>query len=693
MAVFAILLPVTSRPAAGAPYAPPGAAAVDALVGRLDTLAAGLAAVGADHTVTVTVGLDADDGALGGDAALAPFASVGLPASRLTFAPPLTGRLCAMWNALAAAAVEAPPLPALAEVAPPPPTYLLLLGDDVVLRGPAAGWGDSLVADFAAAAAAGAPRDAGVVAAVDETFPGFPTFPVLHASHVGAFGGRLLPPEFDGANQGGDPYLWELYARLGAATFATDFTVANTVGGNAVSADAAPPRYARRGPAGGRCGTVAALDRDEAALRSYLSARDGVPPPPVPRMDVVVPCWRVDPAFIRRICTLPLPPRAAATTFIIIVDNPDHPRVPAVVALEAELWATARRRVRVRVNDRNVGVSASRNRGLREATAPHVLFLDDDVIPDAGLLHAYADALAASAADAPPSAARGGAPPPRRAFAGLVRFPPATTAFAAALVVTRLVYFFGAAADSPTVPWGVTANLLLPAAALGEDPFDTDAPAGGGGEDVLVCARLASAADGAAWPLLSVPAAVVVHPWWEGGRRCYRHFAGWSAGDGRLADLLPAHTYRSLPNGPELLLLVAAAAPVWVAARGGGGVVEALSAAAAVVAVDVAVAGAVTARPRRAAVANGRVRLPPSGWVGTVAAAVEAAAVLWAVDGGRLVGHVGRGRLWTHVGRRFDWWLGSMPAAVVAERRRAAVLCGGVLAVWGGLAGARWLWA
>jgi len=146
-----------------------------------------------------------------------------------------------------------------------------------------------------------------------------------------------------------------------------------------------------------------------------------------------------------------------------------------------------------------------------------------------------------------------------------------------------------------------------------------------------------------------------------------------------------------LPNGPELLLLVAAAAPVWVAARGGGGVAEALSAAAAVVAVDVALAGAVTARPRRDAVADGRVRLPPSGCVGTVAAALEAAAVLWAVDGGRLVGHARRGRLWAHVGRRFDWWLGSMPAAVAAERRRGALLGGGVLAVWGVLAAARWV--
>lgn len=646
MAVFAILLPVTSRPRHGADYATAGAG-VDAVLGRLDAVAAAVARCGPAHPATVTVGVDKADTALTREVVAAPFARLHLPVRVVVFPPALCGRLCAMWNALAAAATAAKPPDGGVYAAGPPPTHLLLLGDDVTVTAPATAWGTALVADYDALVAAGAPAATGVVAAVDATFPGFPTFPVVHASHLAAFRGRLLPAEWEGATQGGDPYLFELHARVGAAAFSARLTLVNAIGGNADAPAAPPPRYGRVAPPRGA--VAAALERDEATLRAYLTARDGVPPAPSPRLDVVIPCWRCDVAAVRRIVGLPLPPRAAATLFIVIVDAPHHPAAAAVAALEADCWARDRRRVRVRLNDRNRGVSYTRNRGLREASAPYVLFLDDDVVPSEGLLFAYAAAMAASEATAatplPPPlplrqelpARRGGAdgpdggrrrtvdggppepaapetlgPPPRlrrHAYAGVVAFPPATTAFHAGLVISQLLYFFGAPADSPIVPWGVTANLLLPVGALGDDPFDEAAPPGGGGEDILACVRLRAAAAAAAaaaatgpddgpaaahaWPLRSVPDAVVVHPWWEGGRPCYAHFGRWSAGDGRLVDLLPAHTFGCAANGVEL---AAAAAVAAVAAAPRVGVAAAAAAAAAAVAavaaVDVALTGA-----------------------------------------------------------------------------------------------------
>jgi hypothetical protein len=56
------------------------------------------------------------------------------------------------------------------------------------------------------------------IAIRDETFPGFPTFPVMHRLHLTIFDGKLFPEEL--VNQHGDPFLFEIYRRWGAARFA-----------------------------------------------------------------------------------------------------------------------------------------------------------------------------------------------------------------------------------------------------------------------------------------------------------------------------------------------------------------------------------------------------------------------------------------------------------------------------------------
>ena len=60
-------------------------------------------------------------------------------------------------------------------------------------------------------------------------------------------------------------------------------------------------------------------------------------------------------------------------------------------------------------------------------------------------------------------------------------------------------------------------------------------------------------------PLLAVPRAAVLHPWWAGGARVYGHFLGWSLSDGELQDLYPALTYRAAPDAVELAHLCTAA--------------------------------------------------------------------------------------------------------------------------------------
>jgi len=55
------------------------------------------------------------------------------------------------------------------------------------------------------------------------------TFPVLHRWHIKHFG-SLLPKQF--ANQGGDPYLYELYSRFNAAAFEVSCRLENKIGGD-----------------------------------------------------------------------------------------------------------------------------------------------------------------------------------------------------------------------------------------------------------------------------------------------------------------------------------------------------------------------------------------------------------------------------------------------------------------------------
>jgi hypothetical protein len=49
------------------------------------------------------------------------------------------------------------------------------------------------------------------------------------------------------------------------------------------------------------------------------------------------------------------------------------------------------------------------------------------------------------------------------------------------------------------------------------------------------------------------PKVVVIHPWWNEGRRTYRRFFMWAKGDSALASRFPQHCYvETLPNLSEL---------------------------------------------------------------------------------------------------------------------------------------------
>jgi hypothetical protein len=107
----------------------------------------------------------------------------------------------------------------------------------------------------------------------------------------------------------------------------------------------------------------------------------------------------------------------------------------------------------------------------------------------------------------------------------------------------------GRVPENTPVPWGVTANLLLRRQQACQ--FKLCFPKTGGGEDIAMC--LDTVASGRL-PLLSTPAAAVVHPWWNDGCIRPRRFFGWAFGDAELQLLYPQFTYRNFPNTVEMLM-------------------------------------------------------------------------------------------------------------------------------------------
>lgn len=73
--------------------------------------------------------------------------------------------------------------------------YTVLLGDDIELRDH--DWMPVVHATFAELQQRlHLPEGFGCVCLNDESFPGFPSFPVLGRCHWDAFGDRMFPPEF-----------------------------------------------------------------------------------------------------------------------------------------------------------------------------------------------------------------------------------------------------------------------------------------------------------------------------------------------------------------------------------------------------------------------------------------------------------------------------------------------------------------
>jgi GT2 family glycosyltransferase len=247
-------------------------------------------------------------------------------------------------------------------------------------------------------------------------------------------------------------------------------------------------------------------------------------------LDVVVPSGRPNVKKLNAIANLKQP-IGSEVNFIFVIDAPDFPK--------ENLFSLANREhITIIKNERNLGAHISRNKGFEAGRGEYVLFIDDDTDQPQDLLEHYATAIK-SEPDSP-------------GFIGPVYFPPSINSHTNAAVASDILTFWDIASYSPKLAWGITANLMVKREAVGSIRFSDQFPKKGGGEDVDFCLRIVEKSG--SW-FTSVPAAKIVHPWWNEGQSQYRRFARWAYGDSSLPKRHSKYKFRNAPNFIETALI------------------------------------------------------------------------------------------------------------------------------------------
>ncbi|KAL3909756.1 MAG: hypothetical protein SGILL_007960 [Bacillariaceae sp.] len=531
------------------------------------------------------------------------------------------GKLCRIWNYLGKHAEN---------------EFVVLLGDDILLLDD--GWQSKVDLKFQEIAEKqNLPFGAACVALNDLSFPGFPTFPVVHQWHVNKFGGTILPRQF--VNQGGDPYLFDLYSRFGAAAFLTQCRLKNTIGGDDIA------RYKKYEI--NWKGQILRLNlmHMKEHLQQQMSSVC---------LDVVIPSYRTNnnhilETILRLHCT-----RHVYVKFWLVVDNPDPQHLQDVMAcaqqINKERFDVAGNYfVSVLHYGENRGASYARNLGFNYSTADWTLFLDDDVVPSPHILDAYIGAIKRY--------------PKAKVFVGNTKLPVAFNTWTKMLRTCNIMFFYGISEHVPFPPWGVTANLMVRGSRHnGTIQFKGLYPKTGGGEDIDFCFQFkhwygkTSRTDRI---IVAVPGATAQHPWWNGGNACYGQINGWAWGDSLCITEWPSQSFWSFPNWIEFVSTVI---PLWFLIETEAQFVSAVQAALSVVVVEHIFLTA-TYFPAAG-------RHVQRGVLYQVFVACGAGTILSFQEATRLTAHICRGNLHCFC-RRIDWNDGEDPVVKLDTQLRS----------------------
>ena len=396
--------------------------------------------------------------------------------------------------------------------------YAVLWGDDIKID--SNNWLPDVVEKFKKFNSS----ELGVVALSDSSSPGMATFPIVNRKHVEIFNG-FCPPQF--INQDADPWVYAVYRRFNCSSF-IDISIRNKIGGTIETGVEA--RYARAHLENWRN-----LEIEPAVQLISQYTGNNVKKTKTVTLDVITPTYRTNLKLLENIICLKdslIGEPDVSVKFIIIVDNPLTNVRQELIDL-SEKYAPF---VLLRFNSENMGAGCTRNRGLDESDAEHVLFLDDDVdvAQNPKLLIHYVDAI-------------------RKyknvycGFVGCTIFPKPSTIQEIGFIMSYCSFFWNVAERNPHPAWGVTANVCLKRSNV---RFHDDFIKTGGGEDIQFCIDTQRSFK---QKLVSVPDALVIHPYWK--NFSVKHFFNWTQGDGLLIDKYPEFTYYNYPTLPEMLLI------------------------------------------------------------------------------------------------------------------------------------------
>ncbi|MGN6494763.1 MAG: glycosyltransferase family 2 protein [Agriterribacter sp.] len=258
-------------------------------------------------------------------------------------------------------------------------------------------------------------------------------------------------------------------------------------------------------------------------------------------IDIVVPTYRLDEKVLLDIIHLPRPQQFEINIYIVS-DN------PAVIVPESLKALHDQGKIHLLVNEKNLGAPATRNVGIRAGSAAWILFLDDDIYPENNLLTVYGEAIEKH------GVALG--------FAGITRFPAPFNIVTKALQIHGAVASFTEPLHKPSVIWSPTANVMLNRAKMDQTLFDGSLI---NAEDIDFLTRNSLLYN---QRYISLPEAVVHHPWWNNGKVQTKRMISYGAGASQVAVKEPIknYTYIDFTNTCETLLLLLLLLPFAVVA-------------------------------------------------------------------------------------------------------------------------------
>lgn len=258
-------------------------------------------------------------------------------------------------------------------------------------------------------------------------------------------------------------------------------------------------------------------------------------------LDVIIPSFRMNEAILLPILNL-RQPGDAIVRFFLLCDNP-HAELSAALK-----EACSKPGVQFIRNEINLGVSATRNRGIDLSKADWILFLDDDIIPAEDILIRYAEGIRNH--------------PDEIGFIGPIDLPAPKHPFNKAVIANGSMDIFGIARIKEGFAWGATANILFNRYAIGELRFSDAFPKMGGGEDVDFSYQVRDRNHRKT--LKTISGASVTHPWWGNEKPVWSRPFRYGQGNSYLPARHPAYAYYDFLSTPETLLVSCLLFPLFI---------------------------------------------------------------------------------------------------------------------------------